>query len=99
MTDDRKFQKELALIRDIIIQTVPVEQMYLFGSYAYGTPRKESDFDIYVVLKDDAPMRDLEAMDMIGLALYGKKSMPTDILVLKRSRFNYRQGALTLNMK
>jgi transcriptional regulator with XRE-family HTH domain len=32
---------------------------YLFVSYAYGTPHKDSDLDLYVVLKDGLPMRDL----------------------------------------
>jgi predicted nucleotidyltransferase len=73
-----------------------VEQIYLFGSYAYGTPREDSDLDLYVVLKDDIPLRELDAMDIIGLALYKKKSIPTDILVLKSNRFNYRQGSVTL---
>ena len=26
-----------------------VNEIYLFGSYAYGKPTKASDFDIYVV--------------------------------------------------
>ncbi|GHU65885.1 hypothetical protein FACS189447_05670 [Spirochaetia bacterium] len=87
---------ELEIIKNIIINTVPVEQIWLFGSYAYGTPKEDSDLDIYVVLKDDAPMRAVEAGTEIGLALYKKKSMSTDILVLKKERFDYRQGALTL---
>ena len=93
---DKKVADELELIKNVIVETVPVEQIWLFGSYAYGTPIKESDLDIYVVLKDDAPMRPVEAMDMIGLSLYKKKSMRTDILALKKERFDYRQGALTL---
>ena len=64
---DKKVADELEFIKNIIVETVPVEQIWLFGSYAYGTPNKESDLDIYVVLKDDAPMRPGEAMDMIGL--------------------------------
>ncbi|MHC6204578.1 nucleotidyltransferase domain-containing protein [Breznakiellaceae bacterium SP9] len=93
---DKKVADELELIKNVIVETVPVEQIWLFGSYAYGTPNKESDLDIYVVLKDDAPMRPVEAGTEIGLALYEKKSMATDILVLKKERFDYRQGALTL---
>jgi hypothetical protein len=91
-----KIQTELDTIKDIIINTVPVEQIYLFGSYAYGEPTPDSDLDIYVVLKDDAPCREFDAGMMIDHAMYGKKSMPTDILVLKKNRFDYRQGALTL---
>jgi predicted nucleotidyltransferase len=38
-------------IKDIILSTIPVEQIYLFGSYAYGTPNADSDLDIYVIMK------------------------------------------------
>lgn len=92
----KTIQKEINTIKDIIVQTVPVEQIYLFGSYAYGNPHKDSDLDFYVVLSDKAPYRELDAMDKIGLALYGHKSRPADILVSKKSRFEYRLSALTL---
>jgi predicted nucleotidyltransferase len=36
-------QTELDTLIGIIINTVPVERIYLFGSYAYGTPHKDSD--------------------------------------------------------
>jgi len=40
-------------IKDCILQTVgnDCEKIILFGSYAYGTPNKESDYDIFVILK------------------------------------------------
>ena len=42
---------KLDTITKIIADTVPVETIYLFGSHAYGTPHKDSDLDLYVVLK------------------------------------------------
>jgi len=42
-------ESELDKLKDIIVNTVPVEQIYLFGSYANGTPHKDSDLDLYVV--------------------------------------------------
>jgi predicted nucleotidyltransferase len=93
---DTKIQNELNTICDIIVGTVPVEQIYLFGSYVYGTPNEDSDLDIYVVLKDDTPIRELEILDMIGIALYKKKSIAIDILVLKKSRFLHRVSNSTL---
>lgn len=93
---DETIKTELAILTDIIINTVPVEKIYLFGSYAYGTPKKESDFDIYVVMKDDAPMLPLDAMKMIGRAVREHKKKDIDVLVLKKERFNYRLGAPTL---
>jgi predicted nucleotidyltransferase len=89
-------QLELETIKNIILETVPTEKIYLFGSYAYGIPTDESDLDIYVVIKDDAPFRDIEAGQMIDHALYGKRTMTTDFLIKKKSGFAYRQGAPTL---
>jgi predicted nucleotidyltransferase len=88
--------KEIEIIKNIILQTVPVEQIYLFGSYAYGTPNKDSDLDIYVVLNDNADIRDIDALSMIDFAIFGKTNMSTDILALKKNRFDYRQGTGTL---
>jgi len=93
---EQSIKDELDRITEIIVKTVPVETIYLFGSYAYGTPHKDSDLDIYVVMKDSAPYLPLDAMGMIGSAIHGKKSMPTDILVIKKSRFQYRLSAHTL---
>jgi len=89
-------KSELKRLTDIIVHTVPVETIYLFGSYAYGTPREDSDLDLYVVMKDTAPYRPLDAMEMIGSAMHGHKTMPTDILVNTKSRFQYRLAAHTI---
>ena len=90
-----KVQADLNRIRDVILKTVPTTQIYLFGSYAYGEPNKDSDYDIYVVLPDDGP-RPLDAMFEIRAAIPEDIFMPIDILALKESRFNYRLGAPTL---
>jgi predicted nucleotidyltransferase len=96
---EKKVEEQLSIIKDIITRTIPVEQIYLFGSYAYGTPHADSDLDIYVVMKDDAPYRAADAIDMIGMAVHGHKSMPADILVLKKARFQYRLTAPTLEQE
>jgi predicted nucleotidyltransferase len=48
-------QAELDKLKELIVRAIPVEQIYLFGSFAYGTPHKDSDLDLYVVIKDDVP--------------------------------------------
>ena len=45
---NQQVQKELELIKESVLKTVPAEAIYLFGSYAYGTPTEDSDLDIYV---------------------------------------------------
>jgi predicted nucleotidyltransferase len=96
---DQTVQNQLNIIKKVIVDTIPVEQIYLFGSYAYGVPNADSDLDIYVVMKDDAQYREIVAMKMISRALSGYKKIATDILVLKKSRFQYRQSAPTLEQE
>ena len=40
---------------DIIERLKPlnIEQIILFGSYAYGIPHEDSDIDLYIVTKDE----------------------------------------------
>jgi predicted nucleotidyltransferase len=93
---DEKAWTELDSIKDAIIDTVPVERIYLFGSYARGEQRNDSDIDLYVILSDDAPIRAIDAMTNINEAIYHIKTMPTDILVSKRSRFDARRAGFTI---
>jgi predicted nucleotidyltransferase len=90
---------ELDTLTNIIINTVPVEEIYLFGSYAYGTPHKDSDLDLYVVLKNETGMREIDAMLAIGRAIARKKTMPVDIMALKLNRFLDRKQGPTMEKK
>ena len=89
-------QTELDKLTELIINAIPVEQIYLFGSYAYGTPHKDSDLDLYVVLKDDFPLRDIDAGLQIRMAIDREKSMPVDIIAKKKKDFVNRMGDMTL---
>jgi predicted nucleotidyltransferase len=93
--DITPIKQELDALTKIIAETVPVEEIYLFGSYAYGTPHKDSDFDIYVVLKDNSQIRDLDAMAAIGYASYRKCSKPLDVLAHSKSTFLDRAAGFT----
>jgi len=92
-------KQNLDEISQIIAQTVPVESIYLFGSYAYGTPGKDSDLDLYVVFKDEMPMRELDAITAIRIAIEPVKNKTVDILGLKQNRFHDRRLYATLERK
>ena len=92
---DQNIQKELDIIKEGVLKTVPAEAIYLFGSYADGTPHKDSDLDIYVVVPD----MDIDLADLRGAIrknLRKKKTMPIDLLVGKASAFNRKKQNLTL---
>jgi predicted nucleotidyltransferase len=94
-------QSQIDFLKDLIVKTIPVEQIYLFGSYAYGTPTEDSDLDLYVIMRDDAPLPALEAEQKIEMEVYksAAKIMATDILVAKKSRFRRRLTAPTLEQE
>ena len=93
---DEAIRLELDKLTELIINAVPVEQIYLFGSYAYGTPHKDSDLDLYVVLKDETNMRLIDAAIAIRIAIGRKKTMPIDIVTNTLGKYTERSGFPTL---
>lgn len=81
-----KVQADMREICEIIRRAVPTMRIYLFGSYAYGQPHQDSDYDIYVVLPDDGP-KPLDAAVAIRRALLAVDTGPIDILAGRNSTF------------
>jgi predicted nucleotidyltransferase len=91
--------QEITEINNVIKSTVDVERIYLFGSYAYGTPNDDSDFDFYVVIPDDG-IKPLDAMRQARLALIPlQRKSSVDIMVDSLSRFEQRSKFNTLERK
>ena len=68
------------------IASVPgVLQIYLFGSYAYGTPHERSDLDLIVLVEDN--LKAVKIALTINSVLAGKRRIPLDILVNNSSDF------------
>ena len=91
---DEKIKNGLDLFRDNILKLVPAEAIYLFGSYAYGTPTDESDLDVYVVVPDD--VEDLGDLYGDVQLLWRKRPIPLDLLMGRSSVFNRRKNGPTL---
>ena len=92
---DEAVKRELEIIKEGVLQTVPAEMIFLFGSYVYGMPHEDSDLDIYVVVPDTVT----DPLD-VGVAirrnLRHKRTLPMDLLVGKSSVFHRRKEGLTL---
>lgn len=93
---EKRIRDELNILTDIIVNTVPVEQIFLFGSYANGMPHADSDLDIYVVMAENANIREIDAMRLIHKAIRDKKTMPVDVVVSKKDKFNRRKSTPTI---
>ena len=93
---EKRIMDELNTLKDIIIKTIPVGRIFLFGSYADGKPNIDSDLDIYVVMSDNAKIREIDAMRLIRKAIRDKKTMPVDIVVSKENKFNQRKSSITI---
>ena len=56
-----KIESKLNTLKMTILKNIPtVEKIYLFGSYAYGKPSKNSDVDLFIVI----PNGDLDAIEL-----------------------------------
>ncbi|MBI4803303.1 MAG: nucleotidyltransferase domain-containing protein [Elusimicrobia bacterium] len=68
----------LRLIVNRISRKIQPEKIILFGSYAYGRPRKHSDIDLFIVwnTRETRPLRHLAVSKAIGPRFY-----PMDIVV------------------
>jgi predicted nucleotidyltransferase len=97
--------EDILAIKDHIVQTIgdDCECVYLFGSYAYGTPRiggnKPSDYDFFVVLRDESDSP-LHAMQRIHRTLAHKPmTLDVDVLANYKSNFEKRSRTLPLEKK
>jgi predicted nucleotidyltransferase len=62
------------------------QKIILFGSYAYGTPRAESDIDLLVVL--DSPMREID--QALEIQKFIRPLFALDILVYSPEKLAHR---------
>jgi len=83
-----KDNTEIEDIVNIIVNTVPVLEVYIFGSYANGTARADSDYDFYVVVPDG--LQSIETAWKItgSIPREIKKRRSIDMLVGTKSKFD-----------
>ncbi|MDR2042841.1 MAG: nucleotidyltransferase domain-containing protein [Clostridium sp.] len=93
-----EIQEKLKIIKESVLQVVPdAEAIYLFGSYAYGEPHKDSDLDICVVVPDDIHKRLLEVSAKIRMNMFDRADFPMDLFIKKQSAFRNRKQRATLD--
>ena len=84
-------QTNLKVIVDIVKNIIPLKEAYLFGSYAYGIPNKDSDYDLYFIAENIEGSK-YETIINIKKALRGIPQRPIDIILNTKQHFDYRKG-------
>ena len=84
-------QANLQSVIEVVKNIIPLREAYLFGSYAYGQPNQDSDFDIYLVA-DSIDGNHHEKLVAIYGAIHGVAGKPTDVLLNTKENFDYRKG-------
>ena len=82
-------QQDLKGMYNIICNTVSVDCIYLFGSYANGIPNKDSDYDICVIVPD-SEIRTVDMIKQIRHALFDVQTKAIDLLVYHKSDFQQK---------
>jgi predicted nucleotidyltransferase len=88
---------EILDIKDKILGTVKnCEKIILFGSYAYGTPQKNSDYDFYVVLNDNDKNPFIVMGDIYKTLAKQPMKISVDILANYKNKFETRSKMPTI---
>ena len=81
---------EIMSMKDRIVDQLSPLKVYLFGSYADGSFKEDSDYDFYVVVEDsktdwyEQTLRAYQAIQPV-------RTRPVDILVGSKSAFEKRR--------
>jgi len=78
---------KLNIIKEAILKYVPANTIYLFGSYAYGKPNKNSDIDIYAVIPDNFDKNIFDTLGEIANFVYPYGILNMDLFLVKKSKF------------
>jgi len=71
-----------------------IQRIYLFGSYAYGEPDKDSDLDFGVVIDDNNSW--VEVSSSMTINLWNDMIGPCDVLVFEATEFEERINVLSI---
>jgi predicted nucleotidyltransferase len=90
---NKNIQNEIEKITNKIKDTENIKRIYLFGSYAYGSPNIDSDIDLCII--SEGNKRKIEIMNDIREKIGYSINYPLDIIVYKPEEFNERANSKT----
>ena len=79
-------EKILDTIKNRLVEAYNPLAIYLFGSYVWGTPTENSDFDLLVVVPNDAKLESPKGLK--GQYALADLGIAKDLIITKLDRFN-----------
>lgn len=79
-------------IYDSIAGVLPVEKIFLFGSYARGEQRPDSDIDLYVIVEHDGAGLESNYAANLALLWLLDHDVPYDVFVSDQAAFSSRSN-------
>ena len=81
--------EQINLLKDVIVETMQPEKVFLFGSYANGVPNENSDLDILIeVEKSELPKVKRNLQVKTELNKYKLLHFPKDIFIYTSQEIN-----------
>lgn len=88
---ESQISEQIELLRNTLREKFNVQQIFIFGSQAYGKPEEESDIDLCVIT-DLKHKRKIDIIREMRRELIKLISNPLDILVYTEKEFKERAG-------
>lgn len=79
-------QQTIEQVKEKLIKEFNPIEIYLFGSYAWGTPTEESDLDLLLVV--DSTDEDRHKMIVRGYHILANIRCPKDIVIHTKDEFD-----------
>lgn len=89
---------DFEIIKDMVISSMPLaKSIYLFGSYAKGTAREQSDIDIAILLEQDLHWRERNALLNRLYCDMAQKGYNVDLVLKRADKFRTESELPTLS--
>jgi predicted nucleotidyltransferase len=86
-------QEVIEEVKNRLVKTYNPVAIYLFGSYAWGTPNEDSDLDLLIVV-DESDERSFERVRVGQRALFGL-GISKDLIVYTQEEFDIFSNRIT----
>ncbi|MCD5413415.1 MAG: nucleotidyltransferase domain-containing protein [Clostridiales bacterium] len=85
---------EINKITNQIKSVVSIKRIYLFASFAYGSPSDDSDLDLCIVINREG-IRKRDVIKTIRRSISEVATMPVDILVYYENEFEEKAALVS----